>query len=1265
MNKILLFCLLLCFGVPARAATYVVDRADDAEVSACSGADDDCTLRGALTASNANSEENTVVFAPNVRGTIALNGTQLPYIFGNLSIVGPGADVLAIDARSASRFFYMRSYSQLTLSGLTLANGFTPDKPAPNIYDRGGAIYNGTYAGLVTVSDCVFRGNESSEGGAIYSVGYIKLTRCTFSGNRARKVGGAVYIGNGSAEIADSTFGSNSAATGGGAIFSGGSMQLTNSTISGNAVTDGNSPYSVAGGGLLISTDPTFGRANTVASCTITDNHAPAVRGETKGSGVALFGGKISFRNTIIAGNVASDIWRTYSTNNQGLTIDSTGHNLVGTLNNTDDVFTQSGDKVGLDPLLGALQDNGGPTRTHLPLSGSPAIDAGDSALGRDQRGVPRPQGGASDIGATESQINAIRLSLSISPLAPLTNEIVTVVPNGVSPDGSALSYSYVWKRNQTVIADENLASFDLSKPRNGNKRDVISVEVTATDGAGNRAIETISVTVADSAPVAFSGAVSAPADVETEFELGGADADKDFLFYDIVEGPLHGTAEIRYDGIAGKFKLIYRSQPRYGGADSIKFVARDYQDHTSNIATLSINVLYTAPNRAPVLNDVSFTTTQGNALAKQLVGTDADGDTLTYSRISDPANGNLTFNANGSFTYAPNSSFVGVDSFKATVSDGEATSPPATVTITVMQGNRAPVASDAKFETAQGIALSGQLTGTDADGDPFTFTAASNPSNGELILNVDGSFIYSPNASFFGSDSFTFTASDGKIVSVPATVSITITRGNSAPVLNNSSFNTTVSASFSQQLVGTDADGDALTYKITVGTLPDGLNLSASGLIAGTPTQSGSSVVTIEVSDGKGGIGTAQITVVVKVAVVPPTLIPSLTPVSPKTNDTLTVMPNGDAASYAYVWKKNGKVLSGESTATLNLGKAGNGDKNDVITVEVTATNANGGTATAGAQVTVVNSVPIAISSQGVVDHDTEKGFVLNAFDADGDALTYKRVGGPRNGVLADIRVDPTDGVTKLFYKSRVRYGGVDIIRFVVFDSDNQQSNESTLGITVNYTPPPPVNRAPVAGNTFIDTYVNTSVIKGLLGSDPDGDPVTFRIVNNARYGKSEIKQDTDGLFKLFYTSLNRFYGNDRVTYIAVDKYGKESNIATVGINFINRSPVAQGNKIGVASGAEVSQYLFGTDEDGDALTFRLVNNPRYGKGEVKRDGQGLWRFYYQSLPGYVGPDQITFIAIDPMGKESSVAAIDINVIRISGSSALQSGEAPSGGGS
>ena len=392
-----------------------------------------------------------------------------------------------------------------------------------------------------------------------------------------------------------------------------------------------------------------------------------------------------------------------------------------------------------------------------------------------------------------------------------------------------------------------------------------------------------------------------------------------------------------------------------------------------------------------------------------------------------------------------------------------------------------------------------------------------------------------------------------------------------------------------------------------------------------------------------------------------------ALSPSAPKTNDVLTATPtvfSGGSVSYDYQWFRNGAQIPNETESTLQLSKTGNGDKGDVISVIVRATDSQGTSAPASAQVTVVNSAPVAISSQGEVPAATEKAFVLNAADADGDAFTFQRVGGPRNGV-ADIRVDPTDGKTKLFYQSRPFYGGVDVIRFVARDSEGKLSNESTLGINVQYTPPP-ANRAPIAGDTSIDTFVGKLEIKGLLGSDPDGDALTFRIVNNAKYGTSEIKRDEDGQFKLFYSSLNRFYGLDRVTYLAIDSRGKESNLATVNINFLNRAPRAQNSELAVTSGALVSKYLFGTDDDGDALTFKLVNNPRYGTGEIKRDEDGKWRVYYQAAPGYVGPDRLTFIAIDPMGRQSQVATASINIVRGNRApNALQAAPRPSGGAS
>ena len=469
--------------------------------------------------------------------------------------------------------------------------------------------------------------------------------------------------------------------------------------------------------------------------------------------------------------------------------------------------------------------------------------------------------------------------------------------------------------------------------------------------------------------------------------------------------------------------------------------------------------------------------------------------------------------------------------------------------------------------------------------------------------------------------------------------------------------------------LSATDADadtgaGDTFTYALVAGEGDAG---NSSFAISGDTLQTAevfdavtksSYSIRVRVTDAAGATFEKSFEIAITAKSI--SLALTLTPAAPVTSDTLTVATtpqNVDNPTMNYEFRVNGEVKQSGESASFALGTRGNGDKGDVVSVVVTATDPqNGKSGSATAQVTVTNSAPVALSTQGTVPADTEKGFDLRGFDADGDALTFERVDGPRNGVTADIRLDPTDGKTKLFYKSRSFYNGVEVIRFVARDSEGAASAPSTLGIAVQYSAPP-ANRAPVVGDTFIDTYVNTLVIKGLLGSDPDGDALTFRIVNNAKYGYSEIKRDSDGKYRLHYTSLNRFYGDDRVTYLATDSRGKSSNVATIAIRFINRAPVAQNNRIGVVSGALISQYLLGSDDDNDALSFRLVNNPRYGAGAIKRDEQGHWRFYYQSVAGYVGPDLITFIAMDAAGKESQPARIDINVVRVGGANALSGG--------
>src|SRR5207247_106422 len=160
------------------------------------------------------------------------------------------------------------------------------------------------------------------------------------------------------------------------------------------------------------------------------------------------------------------------------------------------------------------------------------------------------------------------------------------------------------------------------------------------------------------------------------------------------------------------------------------------------------------------------------------------------------PANGSLTLNSNGSFSYVPTSNYLGSDSFTYKANDGQADSAIATVSITITGVNDHPVAPNDSHptdeDTTLDIVTSAVLSHhSDVDGDISCATLVRAPANGSLTLNSNGGFSYIPATNYLGSDSFTYKANDGQADSGIATVSITITGVNDAPVAVNDSYTT------------------------------------------------------------------------------------------------------------------------------------------------------------------------------------------------------------------------------------------------------------------------------------------------------------------------------------------------------------------------------------------------------------------------------------------------------------------------------------------
>jgi hypothetical protein len=258
--------------------------------------------------------------------------------------------------------------------------------------------------------------------------------------------------------------------------------------------------------------------------------------------------------------------------------------------------------------------------------------------------------------------------------------------------------------------------------------------------------------------PVANSQSVTVGS--PSAITLTASDPQNAALTYRIVTGPAHGVLS----GTAPS--LTYAPAAGYSGPDSFTFVANNTV-YDSNTATVSITVIQ---NHPPTANSQSVTS-YGAPIPIVLTATDADGDTLSYSVLTQPQHGTLSGTA-PNLTYSATTGYAGGDSFSFAANDPYSTSNVATISITDT-GNHPPVATSQSVTTT-GSAIPVTLTATDADADALTYAVQAQAQHGTLT-GAAPNLTYTPTSGYTGPDGFTFVAHDPYVASNVATVSITV----------------------------------------------------------------------------------------------------------------------------------------------------------------------------------------------------------------------------------------------------------------------------------------------------------------------------------------------------------------------------------------------------------------------------------------------------------------------------------------------------------
>ena len=431
---------------------------------------------------------------------------------------------------------------------------------------------------------------------------------------------------------------------------------------------------------------------------------------------------------------------------------------------------------------------------------------------------------------------------------------------------------------------------------------------------------------------------------------------------------------------------------------------------------------------------------------------TDVENNTLSTVLVTNPANGTAVLNA-GKYTYTPKANFTGTDTFNYYVWDGAANSTPTTVTVTVTAVNDAPTAGNDTATTAEDtpVTINVKANDVDVDGDPLTTTVVTNPTKGTITANANGSFTYTPAANVNGTDTFTYRVSDGTLSSAPATVTVTVTAVNDAPVANPDTATTAVNnpVVINVKANDTDVEGSALSTVLVTNPANGTVALNA-GNYTYTPRANftGTDTFTYRVWDGAANSAPTTVTVTVAAVHNPPVAGNDSAITTEDTPVTVNVLVNdsgGGALTTSVVTGPANGIVAHNVDGSFTYTPAANFNGTDTFTYYVSDGTATSGPATVTVTVTAVNDAPVANPNRAIIEENTS--VVLNVLandkDFEGQPLTASLVSGPANGTIT------ANANGSFTYTPAANFNGTDTFTYRVSDG-TFDSAPATVTISV-----------------------------------------------------------------------------------------------------------------------------------------------------------------------------------------------------------------------
>ena len=845
------------------------------------------------------------------------------------------------------------------------------------------------------------------------------------------------------------------------------------------------------------------------------------------------------------------------------------------------------------------------------PVNQAPSFRAGGAVTVREDSGRHVANGWASDISPGPVDESGQTVSFSVTNDNPALFDVApTVAANG--------TLSFTPATNAAGAATVTVRAVDDGGTANGGVDTSPPQSFTITVLGSN-----------DAPSFTAGGAVTVNEDSGSHVSAGWASA--------ISPGPADESGQVVSfsvtndnaalfavaPAVAANGTLTFRPAPDASGSATVTVRAFD-DGGTANggvdsSPSRSFTITVVPVNDAPVAGpDAPSVNEDAAGVTFNVLTNDSDVDGGALSVVSfDPsglAGGWLTDNGGGSFTYSPNADWNGTDSFSYTVSDGRGGLGTGTVTVTVVPQPDAPVARAATYSTPEGAPLTISAPGLlgndfDEDGDPLTVNPipVAAPTNGSLSLAADGSFVYTPNPGFQGTDNFTYLIDDGTGRTATAGAWITVDSGTTTPELyfgNSGSSATNYAMTTTPPPVAVpvpDSDGDGkpgVTIKASNGAEsnpdPDEYHLwtyaPSAPLVLDGPVklELWSSIANFEIGKpahpyvylydcAVGGTGCVKIA----------------------QNDF-----HRENWNVGPTWTRRLLVV-GSVTRTIAVGRELRVrvlNSHEKLWIAMTAAYPS------GLIITQANVAPVAAADAFTVVEDSgasNLGVLANDVDTNLDPTTVTITGPPSRG----IAVARPDG--SIDYTPTADANGVDTFTYQVCDTDGL-CGTATVAVTVT-----PLNDAPsftAGGASSVPEDSGAYTLPGWASAVSPGPPdesaqsVSFSVTNdNPALFSTAPAVAADGT--LSYTLAPDAFGIAAVTVRAVDTGGtigggmdtSAPQMVTITVTPVNDTPVfVVGSNLSVGNLAGPQSYVAWAtgilagppNESGQTLTFTVVND-------------------------------------------------------------------------